>query len=80
MTALMRPAIDKRKCPAQKDICQAITACSTGAIYYIEDDAEPLGGKIEILDALCNACGLCVTACCGGAIIMIADGVQGIGG
>lgn len=73
MTTSMKPVIDKRRCPAQNDICQAITVCSTGAIYYIEDEAEPLGGRIEMDYTLCNACGLCVTACCGGAITMIAD-------
>jgi formate hydrogenlyase subunit 6/NADH:ubiquinone oxidoreductase subunit I len=72
----MKPVINRRKCPVQKDLCKAIQACATGAIYYVEDEDEPLGGRIEINDALCNACGLCVSACCGRAIEMAAGGVD----
>ena len=64
----MTATIIKRKCPAQKELCQAIPACPNVAISYQEDDAEPLGGKILIDAAQCNDCGACVDACCGQAI------------
>jgi Pyruvate/2-oxoacid:ferredoxin oxidoreductase delta subunit len=72
----MKPVINRRKCPAQKDLCKAIQACATGAIYYVEDEEAPLGGRIEINYALCNTCGLCVSECCGRAIEVAADGVD----
>ena len=40
------PCLDKRKCPAIKDMCKAIEACPCGAIVYVEDETEPLGGRI----------------------------------
>lgn len=64
----MTAVLIKRKCPAQNDLCQAIPACPTGAIYYQADDNEPLGGKILIDKDRCNDCGTCVQACCGQAI------------
>lgn len=64
----MTPSINKRKCPAQKELCQVIPACPTEAITYQEDDAEPLGGRIWIDETRCNDCGVCVEACCGHAI------------
>ncbi len=64
----MTPTINKRKCPAQNEICKAIPACPTGAITYVEDEQAPLGGKIVIDAALCNDCGACIEACCGQAI------------
>ena len=67
----MKPIINKKKCPAQKEMCQAIQACRDGALKYIEDDNEPLGGKIIVDEALCRECGLCVEACCGQAIEMM---------
>jgi NAD-dependent dihydropyrimidine dehydrogenase PreA subunit len=67
----MKPVINKQKCPAQKEMCQAIQACPDGAMKYIEDDNEPLGGKIIVDEALCSECGLCVEACCGQAIDMM---------
>lgn len=66
----MKPIINKRKCPAQKEICTAIPACTNQALSYLVDDNEPLGGRIVLDEALCNACGLCVEACCGQAIQM----------
>ncbi len=71
----MKPVINMRRCPAQKDICKAIQACAPGAIYYVEDEEAPLGGRIEINYTLCNACGLCATECCGQAIEMTAGEV-----
>ncbi len=64
----MTPTINKRKCPAQNELCKAIPACPTGAITYVEDEQEPMGGKIVIDVALCNDCGACIEACCGQAI------------
>lgn len=64
----MTPAINKGKCPAQNEPCKAIPACPNGAIAYVEDEKEPLGGKIVIDDALCSDCGACIEACCGQAI------------
>ena len=64
----MNPIINKRKCPAQTELCKAIPTCSVGAISYFEDENEPLGGMIVIDEALCNECGSCVEACCGQAI------------
>jgi ferredoxin len=67
---IMKPRLIPRRCPAQRDLCKAIKACTTGAIYYVEDESEPLGGKILFDYAKCDACGLCVTECCGQAIEM----------
>ena len=66
----MTPTINKKKCPAQKDLCKVIAVCRSRAISYVEDEHEPLGGKIVIDRALCNDCGICVDACCGSAIEM----------
>lgn len=66
----MRPQLIKRRCPAQKELCKAIQACETGAIYYVQDDQEPLGGKILFDYAKCDECGRCATECCGKAIEM----------
>ncbi len=44
--------VNKRKCPAQADICTVIKACPNEAIRYVEDEQEPLGGRIEIEVAL----------------------------
>ena len=48
----MKPVINKRKCPAQNELCKAIPACPTGAISYSADENEPLGGKIVIDEAI----------------------------
>ncbi|MCG1013204.1 4Fe-4S binding protein [Tepidanaerobacter sp. GT38] len=52
------------------NICKAIIACLNHAISYVEDDDEPLGGRIEIDYAKCTGCGTCAKECCGMAIIM----------
>jgi Pyruvate/2-oxoacid:ferredoxin oxidoreductase delta subunit len=64
----MAPFINKRKCPAQNNICKVIPACPTGAISYVADEKERLGGKIVIDSALCDDCGICIQECCGHAI------------
>lgn len=64
----MAPTINKRKCPAQDDLCTVIPACPSGAISYVVDQKERLGGKIVIDAAACNDCGICVEECCGHAI------------
>jgi len=67
----MKPVINKRKCPAQNELCKAIPACPSGAISYIADENEPLGGKIVIDETLCTECEICVEECCGHAIEMV---------
>ena len=67
----MKPVINKNKCPAQKEMCKVIQACPEGALNYIADENEPLGGKIVVDEALCSECGLCVEECCGHAIEMV---------
>ncbi len=66
----MKPYLDKRKCPAQNKICKAMPACPNGAIGYVEDEQEPLGGRIVFDYDLCDGCGQCAAECCGDAIEM----------
>jgi Pyruvate/2-oxoacid:ferredoxin oxidoreductase delta subunit len=66
----MIPVINKRKCPAQEQVCKVIPVCPTQAIHYVADAKERLGGRIEIALDKCNGCGICVTECCGKAIEM----------
>ncbi len=66
----MRPYIIKRKCPAQEQVCKVIKACPTGAIGYVADAHERLGGKIVFDYDKCDGCGQCVTECCGAAVEM----------
>jgi hypothetical protein len=65
-----KPFIVKRKCSAQKDICQAIAACLRGAIVYVEDAPEIKGGRIAFDYDRCDGYSQCVTAYCGAAIEM----------
>lgn len=67
----MRPRLIDRRCPAQRDLCLAIKACTTGAIQYEEDQAVPLGGRILFDHERCQQCGECAKACCGHAIEMV---------
>ena len=67
----MYPQLIKRRCPAQQAMCKAIAACPTGAIYYVADEQEPLGGKILFDYDKCDGCGKCASECCGSAIEMI---------
>lgn len=64
----MTAIINKRKCPAQEQVCKAIPACPSDAIYYQVDATEPLGGMIVVDEKRCSSCGACVEACCGQAI------------
>jgi hypothetical protein len=66
----MKPYLISRKCPAVKEMCKAIEACSSGAIGYVEDKREPLGGRIVFDHDKCDGCGCCVIECCGVAIEM----------
>jgi ferredoxin len=67
---MMEPVLDKRRCPVQPQMCKAIPACPTGAITYVEDEEEPLGGRIEFDLSKCDGCGKCAEECCGKAIEM----------
>jgi Pyruvate/2-oxoacid:ferredoxin oxidoreductase delta subunit len=66
----MKPVIDKRRCSALEAVCLVIPACPNGAIVYVEDNDEPLGGRIVIDYTLCDACGTYAVECCGEAIQM----------
>ena len=66
----MKPRLVPRRCPAQPQMCKPIQVCATGAIHYVEDENEPLGGKILFDYGKCDGCGLCVSECCGQAIEM----------
>jgi Pyruvate/2-oxoacid:ferredoxin oxidoreductase delta subunit len=68
----MKPVISREKCAAQPQICPSMKACSAGAMRYVEDASEPLGGRIEIDYANCDGCGECVDTCCGTAISLAA--------
>jgi Pyruvate/2-oxoacid:ferredoxin oxidoreductase delta subunit len=66
----MKPVLLKNRCPAQKDMCKAIVACPQGAVVYISDENERLGGRIIFDYEKCDSCGLCASECCGSAIEM----------
>ncbi len=51
-------------------MCKAIAACSPGAIYFVADEQEKLGGKILFNYEKCDGCGQCAAECCGNAIEM----------
>jgi Pyruvate/2-oxoacid:ferredoxin oxidoreductase delta subunit len=67
----MKPVLIKNKCYVQKEICTAIKACPSGTITFLDDEAEPLGGKIIFEMDKCTGCGLCAKECCGNAIKML---------
>ena len=66
----MKPVLNNRRCSAQEQICLAIPACPQQTIFYVADEEEPLGGRIEFDLARCDGCGRCVEECCGQAIEM----------
>jgi formate hydrogenlyase subunit 6/NADH:ubiquinone oxidoreductase subunit I len=45
-------------------------ACPNSAFSYIEDEDEPIGGRIEIDYEKCEGCAKCVDICCGHCIEM----------
>ena len=69
-TIAVKPYIISRRCPAQEDVCKVIAACPQGAIGYVKDEREPLGGKIVFDYDKCDGCELCVKECCGSAVEM----------
>ena len=66
----MKPFIVKEKCAAQPNICPPMSQCSKQAFSFVEDDDEPIGGRIEIDYEKCSGCGECVDICCGHCIEM----------
>lgn len=66
----MKPFIIKERCPAMADTCPSIKACPTGAIYYVADKSERMGGRIEVDLEKCDGCGQCADVCCGHAVEM----------
>ena len=70
MNRIMKPHLNPQKCPAIQKMCKPIEVCSREAIFYLEDETAPLGGRIVIDPEKCDGCGLCMPACCGDAIEM----------
>ena len=66
----MKPFIIKKRCAAQPDICPPMKECPMQAFSYVEDENEPIGGRIEIDLEKCDGCGKCVALCCGSCIEM----------
>jgi Pyruvate/2-oxoacid:ferredoxin oxidoreductase delta subunit len=66
----MRPFIIKERCAAQQNICPPMKECVNNAIFYIVDEEELLGGRIQIDYEKCEGCGKCVDICCGHCIEM----------
>lgn len=66
----MKPFIIKERCAAQPDICPPMKECPTKSFSFIEDEDEPIGGRIEINYEKCEGCGQCVSLCCGSCIEM----------
>ena len=64
----MKPLISKEKCAAQPQICPSMKVCKPEAMKFVEDENEPIGGRIEIDYSKCTGCGDCIGACCGTAI------------
>jgi len=65
---IMKAYIDKRKCSSDNRICKPLTECPEKAISWIEDEDEPFGSRMEIDEAKCTGCGICVPLCCGDCI------------
>jgi formate hydrogenlyase subunit 6/NADH:ubiquinone oxidoreductase subunit I len=66
----MIPFIVKERCAAQPEICPPMKACPKNAFLYVEDEDEPIGGRIEINLKKCDSCGKCAEICCGHCIEM----------
>ena len=66
----MKPYVIKERCAAQPSICPPIKACPKEAVIYVEDENEPIGGRIVFDYNKCDGCGACVAICCGNCIEM----------
>lgn len=66
----MIPFIITERCAAQPNICPPLKDCPNNALFYVEDTAIPIGGRIEINPEKCDGCGKCVEVCCGHCIEM----------
>ncbi|NLO12769.1 MAG: 4Fe-4S binding protein [Clostridiales bacterium] len=66
----MIAVIDRRKCASDQRICKPLRECPTSAIFWVEDEDEPLGSRMEIDPEKCDGCGICVPLCCGNCIEM----------
>jgi len=64
----MKVQIDLNKCSVQLEICKPLIDCPKKAIIYLKDDNAILGAKLEIDEAKCDGCGICIPICCGDAI------------
>lgn len=66
----MKPFIIKEKYAAQPDICPPMKACPNNAFFCVENEDEPIGGRIEIALEKCEGFGKCAEICCGHCIGM----------
>jgi Pyruvate/2-oxoacid:ferredoxin oxidoreductase delta subunit len=57
-----------RGIPFKSDIYPSLKSCPNNAIYYVEDEEELLGGRMEIDSGKCKGCGKCAELCCGKCI------------
>jgi len=64
----MKVQIDPDQCSVQPLICKPIKECQSKAILYSEDENAILGAKMEVDEAICDGCGICIPICCGNAI------------
>jgi len=64
----MKAYIEKRKCASEKAMCKPLSECPVQAIFWVEDENEPLGSRMEIDKIKCDGCGTCVPLCCGDCI------------
>ena len=64
----MKAQIDLNQCSVQLSICKPIKECPGKAILYFEDENAILGAKMEVDEAKCDGCGICIPICCGNAI------------
>jgi Pyruvate/2-oxoacid:ferredoxin oxidoreductase delta subunit len=69
----VKPYIVKERCAAQPEICPPLKECPVQAVYYVPDEEEPIGGRIEINQEACNGCSICASVCCGHCIEMRED-------
>jgi len=60
----MTAKIDKQKCASDNRICEPLTLCPEKVLVWIEDDEEPLGSRMEVIEEKCIGCGICILLCC----------------